>query len=251
MTLLTVGLMGLGTAVVGLLVRVLAAVALLGLLMVPIFIAVFGWYWLTVVYDGIVGIRRVGQLFWRRDSYYTPGHLWLRPMRLQTVRVGVDDIGQRVLNEIESIALPRAGARVRQGEPIADISCGHRHVLLRAPVAGTIAAANARLVNAPALLHRDPYRRGWVVDIRPQETRFDGFVAASRAREWLANEEQRLTGFFERALGIAAADGGDLIHTPPEALTPDQWSTIRAAFLDPDTSARRDVDAAIPALAPA
>jgi glycine cleavage system H protein len=233
MTWITAGLMGLFALGAGLLVRVLAAAALFGLLLVPVFALVFGWYWLTLVYDGIVGIRRVGHLLlWRRDSYYTPGHLWLRPMRLQTVRVGVDDVGQRVLGDAASIALPEAGTQIRQGEPIADILCGRDHVVLRAPFAGTIAAANPRLVNTPALLHRDPYRRGWVVEITRPEDRFDGFVAGGRASAWLANEEQRLTGFFERALGVAAADGGELIQTPPQALTGDQWRVIRAAFLD-------------------
>lgn len=238
MTLIMV-LTGFLTLLVGLVVRMAAAVALLGVLLVPVFAGVFLFYWLTLAYDGLVGIRHVGHLLWRRDSYYTPGHLWLRPMSPQTVRVGVDDIAQRLLGTVKSIELPEAGTHVRRGEPIADLLCGHDHVVLRAPIAGTIAAANPRLVNAPVLLHRDPYRRGWFVDIKPQEAGFDGFVAAGPARAWLANEEQRLTGFFERALGIAAADGGELIQTPPEALTEDQWIAIRAAFLGPAAPADR------------
>lgn len=237
MTFTMAALIGLFTLLVGLLIRAAAAVAFLGLLLLPVAAGVFIWYWVTLMYDGAVGIRHVGHLLWRRDSYYTPYHLWLRPMSPQRVRVGVDDIAQRVLGYVESIALPEAGTHVRQGEPIADLRCGHSHVVLRAPVAGTIAAANPRLVNAPVLLHRDPYRRGWFVDITPQEAGFDGCVAAGPARAWLANEEQRLTGFFERALGMAAADGGELIQTPPEALTEDQWGVIRAAFLEPAASA--------------
>jgi glycine cleavage system H lipoate-binding protein len=213
---------------------------LLGLLLVPVLIGLFGWYWLTQVYDGLVGIRRVGHLRWRPDSYYTTGHLWLRPMSRQTVRVGVDDIAQRVLPDVESITLAQAGTCVRRGEPIAQLEWGRGHVaVLRAPVAGTIAAANPRLVHTPALLHRDPYRRGWVVDITPQEDRFDRFVAQGAAWAWLATEERRLTGQFEGALGMAAADGGELMHTPPETLTEDQWSAIRAAFLEPEDGVHR------------
>ena len=232
MALLIPGLTELFTLGAGLLVRVAVALGLIGLLLLPVLAGVFLCYWGTLVYDGIVGIRRVGHLLWRRDSYYTPGHLWLRPMR-QAVRVGVDDIAQRVLPDADWIALPEAGTRVLRGEPIADILSAHSHIVLRAPVAGTIAAANARLVNTPALLHRDSYRRVWIFDITPQAARFYEFVTGARARAWLANEEQRLTGFFERALGMAGADGGELMHTPPDALTAEEWSAIRVAFLDP------------------
>jgi glycine cleavage system H protein len=239
MTVLMGAFIGISTLVVGLLVRAAAAVALLGLLLTLVLIGVFGWYWLTLVYHATIGIRRVGHLHWRRDCYYTPGHLWLRPMRRQTVRLGVDDIAQRLLLDVGSIALPAVGTRVGRGEPIALIGCGHGQVVLRAPVPGTIAAANSRLVNAPALLHRDPYRRGWFVELEPQDVRFDGFAFGGRARAWLANEERRLTEFFERALGVAAADGGELIRTAPETLTDDQWSTIREAFLEPVAQAHQ------------
>jgi glycine cleavage system H protein len=240
MTVLMSALIGAYTLLVGLLMRAGAAVALIGLLLAPVLVGLLAWYWLPLVYDGMVGIRRVGHLRWRRDSQYTSGHLWLRPMGRRTVRVGVDDIAQRVLPDVESITLPRAGTHVWQGEPIADIQCRRGHVVLRAPVAGRIAATNLHLVNVPALLHRDPYRRGWFVDIKPQGARFDGFLAEGRAREWLVNEERRLTGFFERALGMAAADGGELMHTPPDALTEDQWGAIRMAFLEPADEAARN-----------
>jgi glycine cleavage system H protein len=199
MTFLIAAAVGLFTLVVGILIRLTAAVSVLGLLLVPAFVALFCWYWATQMYDGIVGIRRVGSLFWRRDSYYTPGHMWLRPMSLETVRVGVDDIAQRVLPEIDAIALPEAGTRVRAGEPIADLRFADGHITLRAPVAGTIAAANPRLVNAPVLLHRDPYRRGWFVDITSDAARLDGFVAQGRAR--VAGERGTASARILRARG--------------------------------------------------
>src|SRR6266542_1113339 len=118
--------------------------------------------------------------------------MWLRPMRAEAVRVGVDDIAQRVLCGIGSIAMPEAGTCVRQGEPIANIQCGRESIVLRAPMAGTIAAVNPRLAHAPSLLHQDPYRRGWFVEIEPRDRWFDGLLTGNRARAWLASEEQRL-----------------------------------------------------------
>jgi glycine cleavage system H protein len=232
MSVLIGALYGLFTLAGGILVRVLAAVALLGLVLIIALPGVFAWYWLSLMYDSAVGIRSIGDLRWRRDSYYTPGHLWLRPIGAQTVRVGVDDIGQRVLHGITSISLAEAGTRIGVGQPIADIRCDRANVMLRSPVAGTIAAANRRLGRAPTLLNRDSYRRAWLVEIEPSDGGFDRWLSGGRARAWLANEGQRLTGCFERALGVAAADGGELIRTPPTALSDEQWRDLRVAFLE-------------------
>jgi glycine cleavage system H protein len=233
MSFLISGLYGLLALAGALAVRAFAAMAFIGLLAIVALPAVFTFYWLTVLYDGVVGVRRIGQLRWRRDSYYTPGHLWLRPLTPQLVRVGVDEIGQRVLPDVESIALAQAGTRVAEGQPIADIRCGHGGVVLRSPVDGTIAFANPRLTRTPALLNRDSYRRAWLVDIEPRNGALDRWVFGRRARTWLADEERRLTGFFERGLGMAAADGGELVHTSPAMLSDDQWREMRAAFLEP------------------
>jgi glycine cleavage system H protein len=236
MAVLMDGFIGIFSLIAGLLVRAAAAAALMAVVLTPALIAMFGWYWLTLAYDRIVALRHVGRLVWRRDSYYTPGHFWVRAVDDQTVRVGVDDIAQRVLPDIESIALIQEGSCVRQGEPIADIRSRHGRIVLRTPIDGTIAAVNPWLVNAPTLVHRDPYRRGWFVDIVTGGLRPDGFLADSGARAWLADEERRLDRSFESALGMAAADGGELTRTASEALSEDQWSAIRAAFLEPPAS---------------
>ncbi len=232
MAILIDGLSGLVALAGGLLVRGFAGLALLGLLMILVLPLVFVWYWLVIVYDGVVGIRSIGQLRWRPDSYYTPGHLWLRPMGAQAVRVGLDDIAQRVLPGVESVSLAAAGSQVNVGESIADIRCGHGRTVLRSPIKGTIVASNPRVSSRPGLLNREPLRRAWLVEIVSREAALDRWVNGSRARTWLADEGHRLSGLLERSLGMAVADGGELIRTTPDALSDEQWREVRAAFLE-------------------
>ena len=189
------------------------------------------WAWAGRLADRMSGLTRVGHVLWRRGCYYTPGHLWLRPRAAGAVRIGLDDVAHRVLPDIGSVRLPLAGARLQAGDPLGQIHCASGTVTLLAPVTGTVAAVNERLEREPSLLHADPYRRAWLVEMEPRDAAFRLLPSGERARRWLAREDARLTAFFEQQLGIAAADGGELLVPPHTLLTPAQWQAARSSFL--------------------
>jgi glycine cleavage system H lipoate-binding protein len=228
-------LAALGTAAVflaGIILRALMALAVLAVLILPMAAVMFGAVWLGRAFDHLSGLRRVGHVRWREGCFYTPGHLWLRPRSREAVRVGIDDLAQRVLPAITGVRLPLEGAHVRKGEPIGEIRCADGAITLRAPASGVVEHVNDRVVSMPRLLHRDPYRRGWLFQMRPDANAFEALPAGARARTWLAAEDHRLTEFFEHQLGIAAADGGELMLPPHRLLTPEQWQSVRRDFLD-------------------
>lgn len=218
-------------ALVGLVARALLAVLIIALLILPLAVLIVGWEQARRLADRITGLRRVGHVFQRSGCYYTPGHLWLRPQPAGTVRVGLDDVAHRVLPDIGAVRFAEAGARLERGDPLAQIHCASGLLTLRAPVAGTLAAVNERVERQPDLLHADPYRRAWLVEMQPDDRSFERLPSGEAARRWLALEDARLTDFFERELGIAAADGGELILPPHVLLSPEQWRAVRAAFL--------------------
>ena len=224
----------LGILVVGLLTRAVIAMAILGAFALPIILSVYGWVALSSWWAQNAGRDRIGHLRWRRGVYYTPGHLWMRPEGLSRVRVGVDDVAQRVLPDIASVQLPERGTSVKKGEPIGQIRCeDDAVVVLRAPIDGVIGAINTRVAVLPSLLHRDPYGRGWLVEMKPKDRDYERFPVNDKAKAWLAREDTRLTRFFEQELGIAAADGGELVLPPHKLLTAPQWAAVRSGFLDP------------------
>jgi glycine cleavage system H protein len=226
------GVAALAVVVVGLVVRALLAVLVIGALLVPLALLVLGWAWGGRVVDRLAGLQRLGHIRCRRGCYYTPGHLWLRPRAAGAVRVGLDDVAHRVLPDIASVRLPLPGARLAAGDPLGQIHCSSGVVTLRAPVAGTVAQVNERLAERPSLLHADPYRRAWLVDMEPRDDGYRSLPTGEPARRWLAQEDTRLTEFFEHQLGIAAADGGELIVPPHTLLTPEQWQAARSAFIE-------------------
>ena len=223
----------LGIVVVGLLVRAVVAIAILAAFAAPIVLSVYAWVALSAWWQRSTGRDKVGHLRWRQGVYYTPGHLWLRPEGLTRLRVGIDDVAQRVLPDIATVRVPEKGTEVKKGDMIGEIRCeDDAVVVLRAPVDGVIGAINTRVAVLPSLLHRDPYGNGWLVELKPKDREYERFPVNTDAKAWLAREDTRLTHFFEQELGIAAADGGELVLPPHKLLTATQWAAVRAGFLD-------------------
>jgi glycine cleavage system H protein len=92
-----------------------------------------------------------------------PGHTWARMEADGTVAVGLDDLGHRLVGDLDRVALPTRGARVEQGEPSVSLTAGGRSVKIVSPVDGEVIAYNS----APDM-HADPYGQGWLYRVRPE-----------------------------------------------------------------------------------
>ena len=86
------------------------------------------------------------------------------------------------------------------------------------------------------MLHANPYRRGWLVEVQTDGSSHKSLPSGRRARAWLAREDARLTDFLEHQLGIAAADGGELMVPPHRLLSPAQWDAVLRGFLTEETT---------------
>jgi glycine cleavage system H protein len=215
---------------VGLLARVGLVLAVIAVLLAPVMVvmaAVRGWETLRLRF---LGLRSAGGFLYRRGVYYAPGHTWLKP-EAGRLRIGIDDLAQRLLPWAVSVDLPKPGTEVREGEPVAAISCGEQVVRIAAPVDGRIVAVNPSVARDPSLVKRDNYARGWLFAVAPKGERHLALPIDDVARSWLASEGGRLARFFEQQFGIAAADGGEWMAPPPSMLGAEQWKSLTRAFL--------------------
>jgi glycine cleavage system H protein len=178
-----------------------------------------------------LGLTRVDGLMWRAGVYFSPGHAWLQPREGGTLRVGLDDLAQHVLAHISEVMLPEPGRLIRAGEPAAVIRCGKRRAAIPAPVTGRVVAVNPRVVARPARLHNDPYAGGWLYAVQPDDASYARLPYGSESRAWFSREAIRASQFFEHQLGMAAADGGELIAPAPSLLTESQWDEMTKSFL--------------------
>jgi glycine cleavage system H protein len=221
-----------GVFLAGLLIRLLGLVVVIAAYAVPILI-IYGLYlafrWLRARQ---LGLEEVKGLVLAEARYYSPGHTWLAMRWSGRLRVGLDDLAQRLLPGATEIHLPRVGTEIAAGSPAVTISCGERMATVPAPVAGRVVAVNEAVACDPNLVHAAPYGRGWLFAIQPATASFKRNLRTGRvARVWFEEEEERLAQFLEGELGLAAADGGELVFPAPALLSNEKWHALVDAFL--------------------
>jgi hypothetical protein len=67
--------------------------------------------------------------------------------------------------------------------------------------------------------------------VQPEDTSYATLPRGDESRAWFSREAIRLSQFFEHQLGMAAADGGELVAPGPSLLTESQWEEMTQHFL--------------------
>ncbi len=179
----------------------------------------------------VLGFGTADGLKWKRSGYYAPGHTWVEVRGPQGIRIGFDDLGQKVLDHVTALTLPPPGTKLKEGQPLTQVACGNRQTTIPSPVEGTVVAINDAVIRNPTLIHHDPYRRGWLVAVDPGNTAYARLPWGEAARQWLREESLRLSRFMEEQLQLHAADGGELTGPQHSFLDEAQWSAMVKAFL--------------------
>jgi glycine cleavage system H protein len=220
-----------GIFLAGLVVRFGLLVAVL-LVLTAVFLAGLAVVRLAASFRrSVLGLGVADGLSWKRKGYYAPGHTWVASLSGRVIRVGFDDLAQKVLGHVTAITLPAPGTKLKQGQPLTEVACGDRCAVIPSPISGTVLAINDGVIHDPTLIHRDPYRRGWLLSVDAADTAFTRLPWGDAARRWLREESARLSRFLEQQLQLHAADGGEL--TAPGALFLDaqQWDAMVRSFL--------------------
>lgn len=217
--------------IAGLSIRAGLLLVVLAVLSVPVFVVLTGMSGAEAIRRRLHGIMRIGGLFCCDRVFYAPGHTWLQREARNRVKVGLDDLAQRLFPTPTALRLPEVGTAVRAGEPVGDVRTIGRKASIVSPVTGVVARVNDALRDDPSLVHRSPYDRGWLFAVVPSDNAFEQLPTGDAGKTWLRSEGNRLSRFFERQLGVAAADGGDFVTPPPTLLNDAQWAELTREFL--------------------
>ena len=119
------------------------------------------------------------------DLYYTKDHEWARIEPDGNVSVGVTDYAQRRLHEVVFVDLPRSGAMVGKGGLLGTVESVKAVAEVFSPVSGQVIEVNEALMKSPELTNQDPYGKGWVAKVKPNNLQED-LVRLLTAQQYLA-----------------------------------------------------------------
>ena len=102
------------------------------------------------------------------DLRYTHDHEWLRAQG-SAWRVGITQFAVDALGDITLVDLPKEGDQVTKGQRFGTVESVKSVSDLYAPVSGRVTAVNAALKDAPESVNIEPYGKGWMIEIEPND----------------------------------------------------------------------------------
>jgi glycine cleavage system H protein len=103
------------------------------------------------------------------DRRYTAEHNWILVEVPGSAVVGITWFAQDQLGEITFVDLPEPGERIEAGQAYGVIESMKSTSDLYAPVSGEVTVVNSALPGEPTLVNSDPYGKGWLLQIRPDD----------------------------------------------------------------------------------
>jgi glycine cleavage system H protein len=106
----------------------------------------------------------------RERLLYSPNHMWAMVTPEGNARVGLSDYAQRHLKGIAGIQTNPVGCEVKKKEPLGVVETWMFTFDLYSPVSGRIIQTNGALQDEPFIISKDPYKAGWVAEIKPNNS---------------------------------------------------------------------------------
>ena len=103
-----------------------------------------------------------------KNLKYTKEHEWVK-IEGDIAVVGVTDFAQHELTDVVFVELPAVGKKATASTPIAVIESVKSVSDIFAPVSGEIIEVNNSIVDAPEIINKDPYGKGWLLKIKIED----------------------------------------------------------------------------------
>ncbi len=119
------------------------------------------------------------------DCRYARSDEWTR-LDGTVARVGISDYAQSELSDIVFVELPEIGTQVEAGEAFGVVESVKAVTDLFAPMSGEIVEVHQNLDEHPEWINEDPYGRGWIIGIEPEDLdAIDGLLAPEDYRAYI------------------------------------------------------------------
>jgi len=121
--------------------------------------------------------------------YYTKEHEWVR-VEGDLAVVGLTHFAQDQLGDITYVDLPEVGAALEQMGEMCVVESVKAAADVYSPLGGVVAEVNAALDDAPELINKDCYGKGWLVKLGEfDRAEFDNLLDSAAYRKLLSERE--------------------------------------------------------------
>ncbi len=96
---------------------------------------------------------------------FTQDHEWVL-VEGDTATIGITDFAQGELGDIVFVEIETEGETLDKGEIFGTVEAVKTVSDLFMPVAGEVTDVNEVLADAPELINKDPYGKGWMIKIK-------------------------------------------------------------------------------------
>lgn len=101
------------------------------------------------------------------DRRYLESHEWHKPDG-DLVVIGISKFAADELTDITYLEIARQDGQITAGELLGEIESVKTTSELYCGVDGEVVEVNQEVIDRPETINQDPYERGWMVKIRPQ-----------------------------------------------------------------------------------
>jgi glycine cleavage system H protein len=124
------------------------------------------------------------------DNYlYTKEHEWVS-IEDNIATVGISDYAQEALGDVTYVELPAEELEVDQFEQFVSVESVKAASDIYAPMGGKVVEVNRKLEDAPGLINKDCYAKGWIAKIEVRDMdESTNLMSAEEYRSYLESLE--------------------------------------------------------------
>jgi glycine cleavage system H protein len=173
--------------------------------------------------------------------FFSKFHTWAHLGTNGQARVGIDDLLLHFTGDITFENNLKPGDKIAKGEIISSINHNGKVLQIKSPISGEITVANENLADNPGLIKDDPYRKGWIYAIKPNNWQAETKTCflAEEATNWISQELTRFKDFLSASVWrnvpepskLVLQDGGEIVDQPLAELPQEVWNDFQKEFL--------------------
>lgn len=97
---------------------------------------------------------------------YSKDHIWIRLEKdSRMAKMGITQFAQQELGQMVYVDVDSVGKSLNKADVFATVEAIKTVSDLLMPIGGKILQANQNLEKDPEILNRDPYEKGWIVEV--------------------------------------------------------------------------------------